>query len=144
MFDTSHIHPMIVHFPIAIIILGFIVELVSHIFRKELWLSKASLYFMIFGALSSIAAVLSGGLFNDESMFQGAIVLVKEQHQLFGNITMILIIAVCLFRLYLIFDEREESWLKWIVPFIYLFAVAAVCLTGLYGGTMVYRYMIHP
>jgi uncharacterized membrane protein len=143
MFDTSYIHPMIVHFPIAIIIFGFIVELVSHIFRKDIWLRKVSLYFMIMGALSSIAAVLSGGLFNDESKFRGAIVLVKEQHQLFGNITMILIIAACLFRLYLVFDDREDSWLKWIVAFIYLLAVAAVCLTGLYGGTMVYNYMIH-
>jgi uncharacterized membrane protein len=143
MFDTSHVHPMIVHFPIVLIIIGFMIEFLSHLFTKETWLRKASLYFMILASISSIAAVVSGGLIVDDSRFQGALNQIKEQHQLFGNITMILIIATCLFRLYLVFDEREDSWLKWIVTFIYLLAVVAVCLTGLYGGTMVYRYMIH-
>lgn len=143
MLDTSHIHPMIVHFPIVIIFIGFAIEIISHILRKEQWLRKLSLYFMILAAISSIAAVLSGGLFTDESKFSGAIVHIKEQHQLFGNITMILIIAACLLRLYMVFDEKEDSLLKWIVFLLYLLAVVGVFLTGLYGGTMVYNYMIH-
>ena len=28
MFDTSHLHPMIVHFPIALITVGFIADVV--------------------------------------------------------------------------------------------------------------------
>jgi len=133
---------MIVHFPIATIFIGFIIEIISHLFRKEQWLRKLSLYFMILATISAIAAVLSGGLFTDESKFSGAIVQIKEQHQLFGNITMMLIIGACLLRLFMVFDEREDSWLKWIVLLIYFLSAIAVFVTGLYGGTMVYNYMI--
>jgi len=41
MFQTSYLHPMAVHFPIALIMIGFIVDLVSMsgektpVFRKQ-------------------------------------------------------------------------------------------------------------
>jgi len=35
MLNIDHVHPMIVHFPIALIIVGFIAEIVSLFFRNE-------------------------------------------------------------------------------------------------------------
>lgn len=40
----THLHPMLVHFPIALVAIGFLVELSSFFFKKELCLPKISLF----------------------------------------------------------------------------------------------------
>jgi uncharacterized membrane protein len=35
MFNTDHLHPMIVHFPIALITVGFFAEVISLFFQKR-------------------------------------------------------------------------------------------------------------
>jgi len=41
MFEASHIHPMLVHFPIALIMAGFLFDVIFLVFKKEQCLSKA-------------------------------------------------------------------------------------------------------
>jgi uncharacterized membrane protein len=41
MFTTSHFHPMLVHFPIALIMIGFLAEVISLFVKKEACLSFA-------------------------------------------------------------------------------------------------------
>ena len=60
MFDTSHFHPMLVHFPIALVIFGFLAELASLFFKKEACLSKLGFYLLILGTLSALAAWFTG------------------------------------------------------------------------------------
>ncbi len=47
MFDTSHLHPMIVHFPIALLIIGFLFDLAGVISKKDFF-NKAGFYLLIF------------------------------------------------------------------------------------------------
>jgi uncharacterized membrane protein len=42
MIPTSHFHPMLVHFPIALVTIGFGVELASIFIKKEVCLPKVS------------------------------------------------------------------------------------------------------
>lgn len=141
MFSTSHLHPMIVHFPIAIITAGFLAEVLSLFIKKEVCLSKAGYYLMIVGALSAIAAWGSGQLFTSEPT-QGAIVEVFEKHEAGAFITMLLIVAGAAFRIWLVAGKKEESSLRWIAFALYLLAFLAVTFTGFIGGTMVYNYMM--
>jgi uncharacterized membrane protein len=141
MFNTDHLHPIIVHFPIALIIVGFVAEVASLFFRKEKCLSKTGFYLMILGSLAAIAAWGSGQLFTEEPT-QGEILKVYTKHETGALITMILIITGTLFRIWLVIKKREESQLKWIVFGFYLLAFGAVTFTGYMGGTMVYNFMI--
>lgn len=34
MFETSHLHPMLVHFPIALVAIGFLADLASIFIKK--------------------------------------------------------------------------------------------------------------
>jgi len=140
MFDTSHLHPMLVHFPIALVMFGFIIELASLIIKKELCLPKLSLYLLVTGTLTTIVTWLSGVLFTSE--MSGAAGSVKESHELFAFITMCLLIATSIMRLMLTLGKKENSTLKWISFILYGIAAITVSITGFFGGTLVYNYMM--
>jgi uncharacterized membrane protein len=54
MFNTDHLHPLIVHFPIALITAGFFFEVDSLFFRSEKCLSKTGFYLMVPGSIAAI------------------------------------------------------------------------------------------
>lgn len=141
MFNTDHLHPLIVHFPIAIIIVGFLAEVASLFFKKEKCLSKTGFYLMILGSLAAIAAWATGQLFT-EHPDEGEILEVFQKHSTGALITMILITVGALFRIWVVVKKKEETSLKWVVFIFYLLAFAAVAFTGFMGGTMVYNFMI--
>jgi uncharacterized membrane protein len=132
---------MIVHFPIALITVGFIAEVVSLFFKSEKCLSKTGLYLMVLGTLAAIAAWSTGQLFTNEPT-QGEIVKVFERHETGALITMILMIICSAFRLWLVIKKKEETQLKWVAFGFYLLGFAAVTFTGFMGGTMVYDFMM--
>jgi uncharacterized membrane protein len=132
---------MIVHFPVALVITGFLADVFSLFFKNEKCLSKAGFYLMVLGALSAIAAWSTGHLFTNEPT-QGAIVEVFNKHETGAFITMILMVTGALIRTYLVVKKKEDSNLKWLVFGIYLLAFCCVSFTGFMGGTMVYNYMM--
>jgi uncharacterized membrane protein len=141
MFNTDHLHPMIVHFPIALIIVGFIADVVSLFFKSEKCLSKTGFYLMVLGSLAAVAAWSSGQLFTEEPT-QGEILKVFQKHETGALITMILIILGTLFRIWLVIKKKEDTHLKWVAFAFYFLAFAAVAFTGYMGGIMVYNFMI--
>jgi uncharacterized membrane protein len=141
MFDTTHLHPMIVHFPIGLITVGFMADLISLYYKSEKCLSKTGFYLMVLGALAAVAAWSTGHLFAGEPT-QGEIVKVFERHETGAFITMILIILGAAFRIWLVVQKKEETEMKWIAFGFYLLAFAAVTYTGFMGGTMVYNFMM--
>jgi uncharacterized membrane protein len=141
MLNTDHLHPMIVHFPVALIATGFLAEVVSLFFKDEKCLSKCGFYLLILGTLSAIAAWSTGQLFTTEPT-QGAIKGIFEKHETGALITMILMIMCSAFRIYLVIMKKEETAMKWIAFGLFCLAFLAVTYTGHIGGTMVYDYMM--
>jgi len=130
-----------VHFPVALITVGFFFEIVSLFFKQEKCLSRAGFYLLILGALSAIVAWGTGQLFTDKPS-EGTILEIFEKHETGGLITMIVVMLAALFRIYLFVMKREETNLKWFAICLYGLAFAAVTYTGFMGGTMVYNYMM--
>lgn len=141
MFNTAHLHPMIVHFPVALITVGFIADVASLFFKSEKCLSKTGYYLMILGALAAIAAWSTGQLFTNEPT-QGEVVSIFSKHETGALITMILMIIGSAFRIWLVVKKKEETHLKWIAFGFYMLAFAAVTFTGFMGGIMVYNFMM--
>jgi uncharacterized membrane protein len=141
MFNTDHLHPMIVHFPIALITIGFFADVLSLFFKSEKCLSRTGFYLMVVGALADVAAWTTGQLFTSEPT-QGAIVNIFQKHETGAMITMILIVLGAAFRTWLVLKKKEETQLKWVAFGLYLLAFAAVTFTGFMGGTMVFNYMM--
>jgi uncharacterized membrane protein len=140
MFDTSHIHPMLVHFPIALVIFGFLADLASLIFKKEPCLSRAGFYLLLIGTLAAIVTWLSGSVFTSE--MSGVAGARKEIHALFATITTGLLLITSVLRIILVVRNSQSAGLKWISFALYALAALCVALTGFYGGTLVYVYMM--
>jgi uncharacterized membrane protein len=141
MFDTSHLHPMIVHFPVALITIGFLADVFYLFFKNEKCLSRTGFYLMVLGALTAIAAWSTGHLFTNQPA-QGAIVEIFKKHETGALITMILMVIGASLRTFLVVKKKEDTNLKWLVFGIYLSAFITVTFTGFMGGTMVYNYMM--
>jgi uncharacterized membrane protein len=131
---------MLVHFPIALIVFGFIAEVASILYRKEVCLSKFGFYLLILGTLAAIVALLTGSLFTSE--MSGAAKAVQETHELFAWITLSTLIVLSALRIFLKFRNQEATNLKWIAFVLYGLAAISVSITGFYGGTLVYNYMM--
>ncbi len=140
MFTTSHFHPMLVHFPIALIMIGFLAEVISLFVKKEACLSFAGFWLLIIGALAALAAYLTGYFFTGE--MTGAAGEIQETHELFAAITLWTMLANAIFRIYLKYSGKENTQLKWIAFAVYAISAVAVSITGFFGGTLVFNYMM--
>jgi uncharacterized membrane protein len=140
MISTSHFHPMLVHFPIALVMFGFIADAASLFFKKEACLSKMGFFLLIIGTLSAIAAWLSGILFTAD--LSGAAGQIKETHELFALLTVVTLTITSLLRIYLKIKNKEKSNLKWWSFIFYAVAAILVSVTGFFGGTLVYSYLM--
>jgi uncharacterized membrane protein len=140
MFETSHFHPMIVHFPIALLLAGILADLASLIYKNEPCLKKAGFYLQISGTLGAIAAFLTGFLFTPE--LAGPVREIRETHELFAQITMWVMIVSSIVRIYLVVKKMEETNWKWLSLILFLIGATAVGITGYLGGNMVYIYLI--
>jgi uncharacterized membrane protein len=140
MVPLGHLHPMLVHFPIALVVFGFIADIAALVFKKETFLAKTGFYLLIIGTLAAGAATLAGILFTSE--LAGEAEKVRELHELFAYITLGILSATLILRIFLKIKKLEDSNLKWLAICLYGFATVAVMLTGLYGGTLVYNFMM--
>jgi uncharacterized membrane protein len=132
---------MVVHFPIALILTGFLFDLGYLLFKKDQCLSKAGFYLMVLGTLGAVVAFTSGYLFTT-GFTEGEIVKVYNWHKTGALISLIILTVVSIIRIVLVVKKKEETPLKWVVFALYFLGTASVSFTGLMGGTMVYKYIL--
>jgi uncharacterized membrane protein len=130
---------MLVHFPIALIAIGFLAECVSLLIKKELCLPKLSYYLLLAGTLFAIFTWLSGVLFTSE--MSGTAGEIKETHELFAGLSLGLLILTSCLRIFQIRFSDKKLLTK--LSFLsYALAAISMAITGFYGGTLVYNYMM--
>jgi uncharacterized membrane protein len=140
MLKLEHIHPMLVHFPIVLILTGFLAEVIYLFFRKNNLFREAGFWLLCVGALTVVAAYFSGAFLTDE--LYGAAGTIQSTHELFAEFTVFSALIGAIFKVYLKIEGREESPLKWIAFAIYAVTTILVCITGYYGGVLVYEYLM--
>ncbi|MBK6963354.1 MAG: DUF2231 domain-containing protein [Bacteroidales bacterium] len=138
--NTEHLHPMLVHFPIALVIAGFGFELAYLLFKGEICFSKAGFYLLILATVAAGFAWLSGYFLTGE--MAGTAGEVKESHELSATITTVLLIAATVVRLFVQKAGNHNSPVKWFSFALYGLAAIAVSIAGFLGGSLVYEYML--
>ena len=136
MFDSSHLHPMVVHFPIAIIMVGFLADITSLIFKKEKCLSTMGFYLEVLGALAAMVAFGTGHFLTGDTIDGAG--HNGEMHELFATLTLISILVAVFFRILIVYLKKDETKMKYVAMVIFFFAFVFVGITGYFGGMVVY------
>lgn len=138
MIDISHIHPMLVHFPIALLIAGFFSDILGLFVKKEFF-TRAGFYLLILGTLGAIAAVITGHMAGD-GIESGSLKQAVEVHEDAGTLTLWLALITSAFRIVLVWLEKYRGILKAAALVLFLATVLSVARTGYYGGELVYKH----
>jgi uncharacterized membrane protein len=143
------LHPFIVHFPIALIIVSSLFDTFGA-FKNHLQSTKTAFYLQLMGALGGILAAFTGNLAETAIRSQEQLSLnVSESlgtHISWGNASVWIILIVVLGRTFAILEKKEWASSSWIFASLSLMLSGLVLITGLYGGqlsTSVLQYFIN-
>ncbi len=139
MIDTTHIHPMIVHFPIALLIVGFLFDLIGTFFKKEFY-SNAGFYLLILGTLGVIAAYFSGDLAGDGISEVGALKQALETHESAAQLSLWLMVIASVVRIGFVVLKKYAGVFKWVALGLFFIGVLSIARTGYYGGELVFKH----
>lgn len=130
----AHLHPMVVHFPVALFITALGFDVLSLIFKKPNW-HRTALHIYICAALLT-PLVLRTGIWEAERVHLSHPIL--DEHRRYALWTMWTALA-SLPVLYIF----KEKWLKFYRIAFLVFCISIVSLVSLTadkGGVMVYEY----
>ncbi len=142
MIPVSHLHPLSVHFPIALITIGFLFDLVYLWYKKEPCLTKAGYYLQILGMLGAIAAWGTGYFIAGATQMEGEAMQVKEQHELFATLSLVSVIVATLARIILVYQKTDNTFYKYIPFGLSCISVIFITITGFLGGKLLIDFMI--
>ena len=140
MFDSNHFHPSMVHFPIALIAVGFFFDLYGVLSGKDKCLSVTGYRLELLGMIGTVLAYGTGYFFT--STMEGEGEVVRAEHELFATISLITVIVATLFRTVLNYLGKDNTRLKYVSLSMYLLSMIFILLTGYLGGILVINYMI--
>ncbi len=138
----AHIHPKIVHFPLAFLFLYPLMELIFIITKKDFF-TKAATLFLVIGTIGALVAVFTGNQaysiiknWNNESTN------IFNSHQNFANLTMWFFTGLLALKIFLL-SKRKIDLKKIIVLFLLsLIGCYLVYQTGNYGGKLAEKIII--
>lgn len=127
------LHPMLVHFPIALLFASVALDWAGF-WLGHAGLTRAGFYTLVLGALGAGVAALSGP---DHATGGPAVVALLVSHQSFALLTVALAVSLTAVRFFAA-DGISGPWaLGYLACTLALLAV--VSLTGYYGGELVYH-----
>jgi uncharacterized membrane protein len=138
MISATHLHAMVVHFPIALLMVGFLSEIIG-LFSKKTFFRQAGFYLLLLGTLGTIASYLAGNAAG-EGMEGGSLENAMEQHEQAGTIALWLAILTAAVYLGITIFKYKKSWARIISIILFAGVIGAIARTGYLGGQLVYKH----
>ena len=154
---SLNIHPIIVHFPIALLTLYALLEISSLFIRKNKDLGTTKLFLLFIGELGAVVAGLTGKLAGQEAYTNPDIRYpqVIHTHSFFAELTFVIFAIITLLYLAQIANRYYSSKILtalaglsekiiFIIPVLALIGVITLTITGALGGVVVYGPNLDP
>lgn len=135
--NLVHLHPMLVHFPIALALVALLFNLATYYFKQD-WLNKGAVALTVLAALGAVAAILSGFFFTKP--VAGLAATLKDEHVMYALAsTLFLIVSSCI-GLMIVLKPGKQGQTKSPHLFTLFLGLVAIfiSLTGMKGGSIVY------
>jgi len=133
------LHPMLVHFPIALFTSYIIFEILWMIFQKE-WLKNSSVLLLFLGLIFVVPSILSGEASAENFEKVSTLEELIEAHETFAKLTGITFLIALILKVILIRTGKFNLKTNLIVFAISLIGMFFLIQTGLKGGELVYKH----
>jgi uncharacterized membrane protein len=148
MISIALIHPMLVHFPIVLLIIAFALDIIVLLIKKDLTsrqcLSMIALSALLLGTLSAGIAAIFGDIALDKAISLGFPSGPLETHE---NLALIMIAVFsfhCLLRLLALWRRYPlRGFIGWISALPGMVGVVLLIFTAYYGGELVYHFGVN-
>ncbi len=134
-----NLHPFIVHFPVALLIVGALCDAVGILCSRDQIL-KSGYLLLVLGTVGAIAAALTGEAAGETAQRIPGIQADLEQHETLTTAAAWLSVALVLARTHLTFKKRFTGILRLVYLLFALCTASLIAAGGYTGGHMVYKY----
>ena len=131
-------HPVLIHFPIALLVMALICEIVLICTSKNAFGTAAKVC-LPFGALGALGAALSALMAERFATYPGQLQEVLERHENLG-IAVAVIAAIAAVLQVLANRKRGNRRLVWAWRLTLLLSVIVIGITAHHGGTLIYGF----
>jgi uncharacterized membrane protein len=138
MISATHLHAMVVHFPIALLIVGFLSELIAFIFKKSFF-RQAALYLLLIGTLGTIASYVVGNTAG-EGIEESPLAKAMKLHEQAATIALWLTGFTAAVYLFIAFFKYQKSWARIASVVLFAAVIGSISRTGYLGGQLVYKH----
>ena len=135
------LHPLVVHFPIALLLVATVIEIVN-LFLKKDYLSKMGTVLVVLGVISGFVTLVTGEPAEEFAFdkWGKGIFDTVELHSLLASISVWLFVIVAVVKL---FGKRFKLNKNLITALVIVFSIAGsttLAITGHLGGKIVYQH----
>lgn len=138
MITATHLHAILVHFPIALLLIAFFSELIS-LFYQKIFLKNVALYLLILGTIGTIASYWAGNVAG-EGIEEGTLATAVELHEQAATFALWLTIITAFIYLVIEVLKYEKKWSRVIAILFFVSSIVAITRTGYLGGELVYKH----
>ena len=136
------LHPALVHFPIAFIVLSFVFQLFTILTPKKIP-ANLTLWALIPAAVSTIPTVISGQSMKNkinDLCIEAQTSL--EIHEIFANITTWGTLLICIIWIFVTLSKKNNQGAQILLFAFLTIPFVSVIITGFYGGLLVHVWEI--
>jgi uncharacterized membrane protein len=134
------LHPMVVHFPIALLLTYALLELIGIVFKNEFYQKSAHLLLFL-GVIGAFFAVLTGNQAHTAYRYwTESSSKLFNIHQTFANLAVWYFTGMLVFRTYLVVKGKFSSFYKYIILALVLFGCYFIYQTAEYGGDLIKKF----
>lgn len=138
---APNVHPMIVHFPIVLILVALLFDLMSLIFRNKTWLRTGAHVLYFLGAIAAVITYLSGRQAADTVEIAAQAYPVLSEHADLALYTVLFFGIYALLRLFFVWKKYDINiWAGRILFIIALGGNFFLFETAEHGAELVYKY----
>ena len=148
MISIALIHPMLVHFPIVLLISAWVMDIIVLSIKNDLssrqCLPMIALSALLLGTGSAGIAAIFGDIALDQAISLGFHSGPLETHETLALITIVVFSFHCLLRLLAVWRRYTlRSWIGWLSALPGMVGVVLLIFTAYYGGELVYHFGVN-
>jgi uncharacterized membrane protein len=135
-----NIHPLIIHFPIALLVFAVLFDLARLRFREQDWLENAVIALYASGTIGLIAAFFTGREAVETVSVTGGAVPVVSSHEDWALYTLIFFMVYTTIRFMAWWKEPDNGFVQSILLIIAFVGIGILWKTGDLGAQLVYQH----